>query len=106
MARTLITVPKTARRGEVIDIRTLIAHPMESGFRADAEGKVRPRDIIRRFSCRYNGELVFSAELFPAVAANPYIAFTTIALDSGSLSFTWEGDNGFAQTETVSIGVT
>jgi sulfur-oxidizing protein SoxZ len=105
MARTLITLPKTARRGEVIDIRTLIAHPMESGFRVDAEGKVRQRDIIRRFSCRYNGELVFSAELFPAVAANPYIAFTTVAQDSGSLSFTWEGDNGFAQTESVAISV-
>ncbi len=106
MARTLITSPKTARRGEVVEIRSLIAHPMESGFRADAEGKVRPRDIIRRFSCRYNGELVFSAELFSAVAANPYIAFFTVAQDSGSLSFTWEGDNGFVQTETVAIGVT
>ena len=106
MARTLITSPKTARRGEVVEIRTLIAHPMESGFRVDAEGKVRPRDIIRRFSCRYNGELVFRAELFSAVAANPYIAFSTIAQESGSLSFTWEGDNGFAQTETVAIAVT
>ncbi len=105
MARTLITMPKTALRGEVIEIRTLIAHPMESGFRVDAEGKVRPRDIIRRFSCRYNGELVFSAELFSAVAANPYIAFSTVAQDSGSLNFTWEGDNGFLQTDSVEIGV-
>ena len=106
MARTLITLPKTARRGEVIDIRTLIAHSMESGFRVDAEGKVRPRDIVRRFSCRYNGDLVFSAELFSAVAANPYIAFSTVAQDSGTLSFTWEGDNGFSQTETLPISVT
>jgi sulfur-oxidizing protein SoxZ len=106
MARTLIDLPRTARRGDVIDIRTLIAHPMESGFRADAEGKVRPRDIIRRFACRYNGELVFSAELYSAVAANPYIAFSTVAVDSGTLSFTWEGDNGFAQTETVALSLT
>lgn len=105
MARALITMPKTARRGEVIEIRTLIAHPMESGFRVDAEGRLQPRDIVRRFFCRYNGELVFSAELFPAVAANPYIAFSTVAQDSGTLTFTWEGDNGFAQTETVAIGV-
>lgn len=105
MARTLITLPKTARRGEVIDIHTLIAHPMESGFRVDADGKVSPRDIVRRFSCRYNGDLVFSAQLFPAIAANPYIAFCTVAQDSGTLAFTWEGDNGFAQTETVAISV-
>lgn len=105
MARTLIHVARQARRGEVIGIRTTIAHPMESGFRVDAEGRTLPRDIIRRFSCRYNGELVFSAELSPAVAANPYIAFSTVATESGTLNFEWEGDNGFIQLERVAIEV-
>ena len=105
-ARTLINIPSTARRGEVIEIRTLIGHVMETGFRPGADGRVLPRDIIQRFSCKYNGELVFSAELFSAVAANPYIAFHTVAMASGTLSFTWEGDNGFAQTENVAITVT
>jgi sulfur-oxidizing protein SoxZ len=106
MARTLINVPASARRGEVIEIRTLIAHPMETGYRPGADGRVLPRDIIRRFACRYNGELVFSAELFPAIAANPYLAFHTVATESGTLSFTWEGDRGFTQTETVALAVT
>jgi sulfur-oxidizing protein SoxZ len=106
MARALINVPASARRGEVIEIRTLIGHPMETGYRPGAEGNVLPRNIIRRFTCRYNGEPVFSAELFPAIAANPYFAFHTVATDSGTLSFTWEGDNGFVQTETVAITVT
>jgi sulfur-oxidizing protein SoxZ len=106
MARALINVPASARRGEVIEIRTLIGHPMETGYRPGAEGNVLPRNIIRRFTCRYNGEPVFSAELFPAIAANPYLAFHTVATDSGILSFTWEGDNGFVQTETVAITVT
>ena len=106
MVRTLITVPASAERGEIIEIRTLIGHPMESGFRADAQGQVLPRDIVRRFVCRYNGELVFSAELSPAIASNPYLAFSTIAIASGTLSFSWEGDNGFAHTESVSISVT
>jgi sulfur-oxidizing protein SoxZ len=106
MARALINMPASARRGEVIEIRTLIGHPMETGYRPGAEGKVLPRNIIRRFTCRYNGEPVFSAELFPAIAANPYLAFHTVATDSGILSFTWEGDNGFVQTETVAITVT
>lgn len=105
MARALINVPSSARRGEVIEIRTLIGHPMETGYRPGAEGKVLPRNIIRRFTCRYNGEPVFSAELFPAIAANPYLAFHTVATDSGTLSFTWEGDNGFVQTETLAITV-
>jgi sulfur-oxidizing protein SoxZ len=105
MARTLINVPASARRGEVIEIRTLIAHPMETGYRPGADGRVLPRDIIRRFACRYNGELVFSAELFPAIAANPYLAFHTVATESGTLSFTWEGDRGFTQTETAALAV-
>jgi sulfur-oxidizing protein SoxZ len=106
MARTLIDVPATAKRGDVIEIRTLIAHVMESGYRTGPDGKRLQRDIIRSFSCRYGGEVVFSAELYPAIAANPFIAFQTVATDSGTLQFAWEGDNGFAQTETRTITVT
>ena len=69
--RALITVPPVVRPGEVIEIRTLIAHPMETGHRADSNGQVVPRRIIRRFSCRLDGQVVFSAELHPAIAANP-----------------------------------
>jgi sulfur-oxidizing protein SoxZ len=106
MARTLITAPTSAKRGDVIELRTLIAHPMETGYRPGADGQVVPRDIVQRFTCRYNGEVVFSAELFPAIAANPYIAFTTVATVSGQLSFSWEGDKGFTQTESVNLTVT
>ncbi len=106
MARTLVNMPKSAKRGEVIEIRALIAHPMETGFRAGADGRQLVRDIIRRFTCRYNGQAVFSAELFPSISANPYIAFHTVATESGSLSFSWEGDHGFAQVETLVLTVT
>jgi len=106
MARALINVPPSPRRGEVIEIRTLIGHPMETGYRAGSDGQKVPRDLLRRLACRYNGELIFSAEFFAAIAANPYCAFHTIATDSGTLAFTWEGDNGFAHTETVAISVT
>jgi sulfur-oxidizing protein SoxZ len=106
MARTLINAPSTAQRGEVIEIRTTIAHPMETGFRPGSDGKTLPRDIIRRVSCRYNGELVFSAELFSAIAANPYLAFHTVATESGTLVLSWEGDSGFTQTESISLRVT
>ena len=105
MARTLIHLPPAPRRGEPMEIRALIAHPMESGFRPGSDGRVLARDIIRRFSCRYNGELVFSAELYPAVSANPYLSFFTLAVDSGTLEFEWQGDNGFAQTERVALNV-
>jgi sulfur-oxidizing protein SoxZ len=106
MARALVHMPATARRGEVIEIRALIGHPMETGYRPGADGKVLARDIIRRFTCKYNGEQVFAADLHPAISANPYIAFHTIATESGKLEFSWEGDNDFAQTETMPITVT
>ena len=106
MARVLLQVPEKARRGEIIEIRTLIQHQMETGFRPGASGEVLPRDIIRRFVCTWDGEEVFSAEFHPAIAANPYLSFTTIATASGTLAFTWTGDNGFAQTETRAIAVT
>ena len=98
-------MPATAKRGEIIEIKTLMAHPMETGYRAGADGRVLPRDIIQRFACRYDGEEVFRADLFPAIAANPFIAFSTVATESGTLTFTWEGDNGFAHSETAKITV-
>jgi sulfur-oxidizing protein SoxZ len=106
MALTLIKVPASARRGETIEIHATIGHPMETGYRPGADGKILPRDIIQRFSCHYNGVLVFSAELFPAIAANPYIGFHTVATDSGTLRLSWEGDNGFSHAQDVAIAVT
>ncbi len=105
MARALINVPDNARAGEVVEIKTLISHPMETGYRVGPEGRLIPRDIVRRFTCAYDGEVVFSAELHPAIAANPFITFTTVAVATGTLTFTWEGDNGFSQTETRTLTV-
>jgi sulfur-oxidizing protein SoxZ len=106
MARALVTMPKTAKRGETIEIRTLIAHPMETGYRPGEDGKVLPRNLIRQLVVHYDDAVVFSAELYPAIAANPLITFYTVAVASGVLRFDWQGDNGFAQTESVSLTVT
>lgn len=105
MARAIIHAPKTARPGELVQIRALIAHTMETGHRPDSEGRRVPRDILRRFECRYGDELVFAADLFAAIAANPTLSFFTVAQASGTLSCSWTGDNGFAHTERVEITV-
>ncbi len=105
MARAVVTLPAQARRGEIIEIKTLAAHPMETGFRRTQLGELIPRDIIRRFVCAYNGTEVFRVDLHPAVAANPLIAFTTVATESGTIAFQWIGDNGYSVTETASIRV-
>lgn len=105
MARAIINLPKSIRRGEVIEIKALVQHAMESGFRRTQTGEVIPRDIITRFACAYNGREIFSAELYSAISANPFIAFFTRAADSGAIVCTWTGDNGFSITETVPITV-
>ena len=110
MARALITVPSTAERNQIIEIRALIQHPMETGYRRSSEGAMLARDLIRRFTCTFeeNGgksEIIFSAKLFAAIAANPYLAFHTVATANGTFVFNWGGDNGFEQTERVAFKV-
>jgi sulfur-oxidizing protein SoxZ len=105
MASALVNVPKRAKPGEVIEIKTLMSHIMETGYRRTAEGEIVPRDIITSFSCRYNGAEIFRADLFPAIAANPFISFFTVATESGKFDFEWIGDNGFGATASASITV-
>ena len=105
MARALIKVSPNPKRGEVIEIKTLISHEMETGFRHTNTGTAIPRDIITTFVATYNGEEIFSAQLFPAIAANPFITFYTIATESGTLECRWSGDNGYTASEQVKIAV-
>jgi sulfur-oxidizing protein SoxZ len=105
MASALINVPAKAKRGDIIEIKTLMSHIMETGYRRTATGEIIPRDIITSFTCRYNGAEIFRADLFPATAANPFITFSTIATDSGKFDFEWIGDNGFSETASASITV-
>jgi sulfur-oxidizing protein SoxZ len=105
MARALINVPTKAKKGEILAIKTLISHDMETGYRIDNVGKNIPRDIITLFVCTYNGQEVFRAELFPAIAANPFLSFPLMATESGTIAFKWTGDKGFEQTESVQITV-
>ena len=100
-----IGVPATAKKGEAVQIRIAIQHPMETGYRMGANGANIPRDIIRRFVCAYDGEEVFAAELFPAMSANPFIAFTLVATTSGTISFAWTDDAGEMQTASADITV-
>jgi sulfur-oxidizing protein SoxZ len=105
MSSAVVSVPGSVKRGEVIELKALVRHAMETGFRRTQLGAVIPRDIIRQFVCLYNGVEVFRAELHPAVAANPLLTFTTVATESGTLEFRWTGDKGFVVTESAPITV-
>src|ERR1700720_393592 len=103
MTRALINVPAKAQRAEVIEIKTLVSHPMETGYRRDNVGNLIPRNIISRFVCMYNGTEVFRADLFPAVAANPFLSFFTVATASGTLEFQWTDDQDNTQTAPATL---
>jgi sulfur-oxidizing protein SoxZ len=105
MASALINVPAKAKRGEIIEIKTLMSHIMETGYRHTTAGEVVPRNIITNLTCRYNGVEIFRADLFPAIAANPFITFFTVATESGKFDFEWIGDRGFTETASASISV-
>ncbi|MDB5518571.1 MAG: soxZ [Tardiphaga sp.] len=105
MAASLINVPAKAKRGEIVEIKALTSHIMETGFRHTESGEVVPRNIITSFACLYNGVEIFRADLFPAIAANPFISFSTVAMDSGTFEFRWIGDRGFSETASAQITV-
>ncbi|MEM7767573.1 MAG: thiosulfate oxidation carrier complex protein SoxZ [Pseudomonadota bacterium] len=106
MDQARISVPSTATAGEVIELRALVRHPMETGFRGDSRGRLVPRDIVSRFECLYNDEVVFRADLFPAVAANPFLRFFTRATETGTLEFRWTHQDGETLSEFAEITVT
>lgn len=101
-----IVMPATAKKGDVIEIRTLVQHVMEPGYRRDNVGKAIPRDIIATFIVTYGGEEVFKADLQPGTAANPYIAFSTVAVATGEFVFTWTDQNGKSAVEKRTLTVT
>ncbi len=105
MPSALINVPRKAKRGAVIEIKTLMSHIMETGYRHTASGEAVPRDIITGFVCRFNGNEIFRADLFPAIAANPFMSFFTTATESGKFEFEWTGDKGFLEAASASITV-
>lgn len=101
--RAVITLPAAIQAGAPFEVRATVAHAMETGYRTSDDGSRLPRDLVRRFECTLDGELVFAADLFAAISANPYLAFWMKADKPGELRFTWRGDNGFEHVETRAL---
>ena len=101
-----VRMPAKAQPGEMIEIKTLISHPMESGQRRDSAGNLVPRKIINRFVASFNGKPVFQAMLEPAISANPYIAFFVKATETGKFEFAWTDDDGtvFKTEQVLTVG--
>lgn len=103
---TRIVLPATARKGDIIEIKTLVQHIMETGHRRDDVGRPIARDIIGTFAVTYDGAEVFRADLQPGIAANPYIAFSTRATTTGDLTFRWTDEKGETTVATRRLTVT
>jgi sulfur-oxidizing protein SoxZ len=101
-----IGVPATARKGEAIEIRIAIQHPMETGFRFGIDGRAIPKNVINRFTCRFDGAEIFSAEMGSGISANPFLDFYATAQKSGTFEFDWVDDAGVRGRETARIEVT
>jgi sulfur-oxidizing protein SoxZ len=100
-----VQLPKAAKRGEAIEVRIAIQHPMETGFRYDHAGKAVPKNVINTLVARYNGKEIFRAEMGSGIAANPYLQFFTVAQASGEIEFSWVDDAGVQGSERASITV-
>ncbi|ETX27253.1 thiosulfate oxidation carrier complex protein SoxZ [Roseivivax isoporae] len=101
-----VRVPSSATAGEVVTIKTLISHQMESGQRKDDAGNVIPRSIINRFVAAYNGETVIDVTLEPAISTNPYFEFQAKIPESGTMTFTWYDDDGsvYEDSQEITVG--
>ena len=100
-----IVVPARVARNEPFEVRLQIRHPMETGYRTDDSGKAIPRNVVRDVTCRYDGELVFSARLSSGIAANPYLRFFVTARAPGDLVFEWVDDNGARGSERAAVAL-
>lgn len=105
MPNTRIQVPAAIKSGEAFEVRLLIRHPMETGFRYDDVGRLIPKNVVNQVVCRFNGVEVFRAELFSGIAANPYLSFFTVAISSGELEVNWTDDVGVTESERLAITV-
>jgi sulfur-oxidizing protein SoxZ len=98
-----VRLPASAKAGEIIEIRTLVSHVMETGLRRDVDGKPIPRDIIKRFEARFEGQLVFAMDLAQAISATPYIAFPFKVEKAGSFAFSWENEAGESKQASAEL---
>jgi sulfur-oxidizing protein SoxZ len=101
-----IKLPASAKVGEVIEIKTLVSHVMETGQRKDADGKAIPRNILNAFSAKFAGAEVLAAELHPGISANPYLSFFMKVPGPGEFEFTWVEDGGNTIIERQKLNVT
>jgi sulfur-oxidizing protein SoxZ len=97
--------PERITAGEVVKVRLLVQHPMDTGYLQDLLGKLVPRNVIRLLTCTLGPQEVFRVEPSSGIAANPLFEFFVRATDTAEMRVEWVDDRGnrgeFRQTLTV-----
>jgi len=101
-----LSIPENVAPGDIIELKAMIRHDMESGYRIDIRGENIPRNILTSFECRFDENIIFSADFHPGVSANPLIKFHMRAQKSGTLTFEWTEQTGNVFTKTAMLSVT
>ena len=100
-----VRLPATAKAGEIIEIKTLISHDMESGQRKDTDGRIVPRKIVKRFEATFNGKPVFAADWYSSISSNPYQSFFARITEAGEFAFAWTDDDGAVYRSAAKIAL-
>ncbi len=87
--------PDRIAPGDVVKVRLLIQHPMDTGYLQDLQGKLVPRNVIRQLTCTLGKQEVLRVEPSSGIAADPYFEFYLRADQTAEFRAEWQDDRGF-----------
>ncbi len=88
----------------ITDVRVLMAHPMETGFRKDSSGKTIPAHFISDVKATSGGKTVLTAKWGQAVSQNPFLQFRFKGANPGDkITITWVDNKGETRTDEATI---
>lgn len=100
-----VKIPDECQVGDIIELRTLIKHPMETGNRKNSSGQIIPKNIIKYLKIMYDKQIIFSAEFGSGISENPYISFYMKVDDSPNVLIVWEDDRGTQWSKEILLNI-
>ncbi|MBF0308364.1 MAG: thiosulfate oxidation carrier complex protein SoxZ [Magnetococcales bacterium] len=93
-------------KGAVVEVKTLLTHPMESGLRKDPNsGETVPAHFVEEVVVTYLGKEIIRSQWTGGISKNPFFSFKLKATASGPVQVTWKDNKGESFTETAQVAV-
>ncbi len=104
MAKKKIRI-RAKMKGDVAEVKTLMSHPMETGFRKNKKtGKKIPAHFIKEVICEHKGNRVLVASWGVAVSKNPYLSFKFKGAAKGdTITISWNDNKGESATADAEV---